>query len=555
MAHVLTRRRLLGGRCRHGRRRRGRRTHRPGTVPAADRTGPRRAGHPGRRRAADHASRPAPEGVEVDFWTAVPEGYGDGRGLPVCLVLHGASATARDFPRFGFARFLTDADAGRPPFVLAGASGGRLSWRRSGDDDPQRWSVRRCPPGAPGAASTPAGWPSAAGRWASARCCSPRRTRAGCARRLPLPRGRRRRDLRRRGRLRGTGRPVVRPAGQLPEDAAPWPERCPSRRSRAASADGRAQLRLLGHRHPGRLRPARRHAHAAPDGVRPGPRRGRHGDSVRVEALAGLAAQVTGGDHALQQLRREELLVRGVGVDVLVACSSTSTPVRSVVASGPIAWPKPSWQAMSRSSGDDHAGLDQLHRLDDQRGDQPGGDEAGDVPVDHDAGLADLLGERPRRRPASRRGSCSRGPARRASSSAPARRSGCRRPTPAAAVTAAIWVTGIAEVLVASTASALQILSSARNTSCLTSSRSKTASTTMSASAAALQVGGRGDPAERRLDVLRGDLCPSRRTSPATSGCRRGPARWPRRPGPAASPASPPAPPPGRCPSPSARHR
>ena len=52
-------------------------------------------------------------------------------------------------------------------------------------------------------------------------------------------------------------------------------------------------------------------------------------------------------------------------------------------------------------------------------------------------------------------------------------------------VTAAIWVTGIADVFVASTASALQMASSARNTSCLTSSRSNTASTTMSASAAA----------------------------------------------------------------------
>ena len=52
-------------------------------------------------------------------------------------------------------------------------------------------------------------------------------------------------------------------------------------------------------------------------------------------------------------------------------------------------------------------------------------------------------------------------------------------------VTAAICVTGIAEVFVASTASALQIRSSSRKTSCLTSSRSKTASTTMSASAAA----------------------------------------------------------------------
>ncbi|WP_446216649.1 alpha/beta hydrolase [Micromonospora sp. IBHARD004] len=96
--------------------------------------------------------RSAARGREVDFWTAVPDGYGDGRGLPVCLVLHGASATPRGFSRFGLARFLTDAvRRGAPPFVLAGATGGGLSWRRSGDDDPQRmvreevptWCARR----------------------------------------------------------------------------------------------------------------------------------------------------------------------------------------------------------------------------------------------------------------------------------------------------------------------------------------------------------------------------------------------------------------------------
>ncbi|WP_433344441.1 alpha/beta hydrolase [Micromonospora sp. CA-111912] len=81
----------------------------------------------------------AARGRAVDFWTAVPAGHGDGRGLPVCLVLHGASATPRDFARFGLARFLTDAvQRGAPPFALAGATGGRLSWRRSGADDPQR---------------------------------------------------------------------------------------------------------------------------------------------------------------------------------------------------------------------------------------------------------------------------------------------------------------------------------------------------------------------------------------------------------------------------------
>ncbi|SBT46673.1 alpha/beta hydrolase [Micromonospora auratinigra] len=90
-------------------------------------------------------------GRDVDLWTAVPEGYGDGRGLPVCLVLHGASYTPRDFGRLGLGRFLTDAvRRGAPPFVLAGATGPRL-WQRNGADDPLRmlreevptWCARR----------------------------------------------------------------------------------------------------------------------------------------------------------------------------------------------------------------------------------------------------------------------------------------------------------------------------------------------------------------------------------------------------------------------------
>jgi hypothetical protein len=94
----------------------------------------------------------AARGRTVDFYTAVPAGHGDGRGLPVCLVLHGGSKTARDFPTLGLGRFLTDAvDRGAAPFVLAGATGDRLSWRPSMGDDPQRmvqleipaWCVER----------------------------------------------------------------------------------------------------------------------------------------------------------------------------------------------------------------------------------------------------------------------------------------------------------------------------------------------------------------------------------------------------------------------------
>ena len=77
-------------------------------------------------------------GKDVDFYTAVPAGHGDGRGLPVCLILHGASATAADYDDFGFGRFLTDAvQRGAKPFVLAGATGGVLRWEPSGNDDPR----------------------------------------------------------------------------------------------------------------------------------------------------------------------------------------------------------------------------------------------------------------------------------------------------------------------------------------------------------------------------------------------------------------------------------
>jgi hypothetical protein len=78
-------------------------------------------------------------GREVDFYTAVPAGHGAGRGLPVCLIQHGGSKTPADFAQLGLGRFLTDAvRRGAPPFVLAGADGGRLFWRPSAGDDPQR---------------------------------------------------------------------------------------------------------------------------------------------------------------------------------------------------------------------------------------------------------------------------------------------------------------------------------------------------------------------------------------------------------------------------------
>jgi hypothetical protein len=75
---------------------------------------------------------------EVELFTAVPAGYGDGAGLPVVVVLHGASASADQLRGFGLPRFVTAAvDAGAPPFVLAGTDDGPDGWLPSGGLDPQ----------------------------------------------------------------------------------------------------------------------------------------------------------------------------------------------------------------------------------------------------------------------------------------------------------------------------------------------------------------------------------------------------------------------------------
>lgn len=93
--------------------------------------------------------RSAARSRDLGLWTAVPAGLGDGAGLPVCLVLHGASATTADFSRFGLGRFLTAAArAGVPPFALVGADGGRSFWLGGGGgsaDDPQRMLAEELP--------------------------------------------------------------------------------------------------------------------------------------------------------------------------------------------------------------------------------------------------------------------------------------------------------------------------------------------------------------------------------------------------------------------------
>lgn len=85
-------------------------------------------------------------GRDVDLFTAVPAGHGDGRGLPVAVILHGASASAAAFQDFGLARFLTAAvERGTPPFVLAGTDDGDAGWVPAGDADPQEMLLDELP--------------------------------------------------------------------------------------------------------------------------------------------------------------------------------------------------------------------------------------------------------------------------------------------------------------------------------------------------------------------------------------------------------------------------
>ena len=91
--------------------------------------------------------RSAARGREVGLWTAVPAGLGDGAGLPVCLILHGGSATTANYTDFSFANFLTSAvQHGVPPFVLAGADGGLSRWEGDGGrDDPMTMLTEEMP--------------------------------------------------------------------------------------------------------------------------------------------------------------------------------------------------------------------------------------------------------------------------------------------------------------------------------------------------------------------------------------------------------------------------
>jgi enterochelin esterase-like enzyme len=86
-------------------------------------------------------------GMDVDFFTAVPAGYGKGKGLPVVVICHGATATPADFEPFGLPQFLTQAvDDGAQPFVLAGAYGSAVLWEpQPGGDNPQAMVLQEMP--------------------------------------------------------------------------------------------------------------------------------------------------------------------------------------------------------------------------------------------------------------------------------------------------------------------------------------------------------------------------------------------------------------------------
>ncbi len=86
-------------------------------------------------------------GGTVDLFTAVPAGHGEGAGLPVVVILHGASARAAALREFGLGRFLSAVVAdGAAPFVLAGTDDGPSGWVADGSGpDPQQMVLTELP--------------------------------------------------------------------------------------------------------------------------------------------------------------------------------------------------------------------------------------------------------------------------------------------------------------------------------------------------------------------------------------------------------------------------
>ena len=86
-------------------------------------------------------------GMDVDLFTAVPAGYGSGKGLPVVVVCHGGTGQPSAYEGFGFPQFVTQAvDDGAEPFVLAGAYGSALRWEpQPGGDNPQAMVLEEMP--------------------------------------------------------------------------------------------------------------------------------------------------------------------------------------------------------------------------------------------------------------------------------------------------------------------------------------------------------------------------------------------------------------------------
>lgn len=83
---------------------------------------------------------------QIELFSAVPAGYADGAGLPVVVVLHGASASASALREAGLGRFVTRAvELGAPPFVLVGTDDGPAGWVPADGVDPQAMLVDELP--------------------------------------------------------------------------------------------------------------------------------------------------------------------------------------------------------------------------------------------------------------------------------------------------------------------------------------------------------------------------------------------------------------------------
>ena len=204
---------------------------------------------------------------DLDLFTAVPAGHGEGAGLPVVVVLHGSSASAAQLRGFGLGRFVTAAVEAGDAALRAGRAPttGPRAGSRAETSTLSGCCVTSCPR-----------WLAAAGL---------RRRPAGAV--GLVARGLRRPAVRRRGARLGSGPGPLQPGPRAGRPRAPRPRR-PGTTSPGACGAGSGTRSATGRSPSPTPRPSPRTRGSAATAATPGPT----GTAHTLEMLDRLAREL-----------------------------------------------------------------------------------------------------------------------------------------------------------------------------------------------------------------------------------------------------------------------